>query len=131
MGYRCHIYYLAALRSILREHAHNGTRSDINVEWEDKHAACVIAASEGYPQSYKSGFELTIPDEVRANTFVAGAALDDGVLKTHGGRVLGVTVVADTLAEAIGESYKMIDKIEFENKYFRRDIGRRALEAGK
>ena len=76
----------------------NGTLSDINVEWEDKHAACVIAASEGYPQSYKSGFELTIPDEVRANTFVAGAALDDGILKTHGGRVLGVTAVADTLA---------------------------------
>ena len=109
----------------------NGTLSELNVEWHDKKAACVIAASDGYPTAYKSGFELSIPEDVWPHTFVAGAALEDGVLKTHGGRVLGVTATADTLADAIAESYSMVDRIEFENKYCRRDIGRRALLHGK
>ncbi len=106
-----------------------GRLSEIEVEWERGCAACVIAASDGYPQSYKSGYELKIPDDVKPHTYVAGAVLEDGVLKTHGGRVLGVTAVADTLSEAIDASYAMADRIEFENKYCRRDIGRRALAA--
>ncbi len=106
-----------------------GRLSEVEVEWERGCAACVIAASDGYPQSYKSGYELKIPDDVKPHTYVAGAVLEDGVLKTHGGRVLGVTAVADTLSEAIDASYAMADRIEFENKYCRRDIGRRALAA--
>ena len=61
--------------------------------------------------------------------FVAGAKLEDGKLKTSGGRVLGVTAVADTLPEAVKEAYRMADTIGFGNKYCRRDIGQRALSA--
>ncbi len=107
----------------------DGTLSDVNVEWCDGYAACVIAASDGYPTSYKSGFELKIPEDVAEHTYVAGAAIEDGVLKTHGGRVLGVTATAETLRGAIEKSYSMVDRIEFENKYTRRDIGARALAA--
>lgn len=107
----------------------NGTLNDLDIEWYDGYAACVIAASDGYPTSYKSGYELKIPEDIMAQTYIAGAAIEDGVLKTHGGRVLGVTATAETLTEAIEKSYAMVDRIEFENKYTRRDIGQRALKA--
>lgn len=97
------------------------------VKWSDKSACCVIAASNGYPLSYKKGFEITIPDEILDKTFIAGAKIDEGKLVTSGGRVLGVTAVEDGLEKAIAESYRMVDSIEFEGKYCRRDIGARAL----
>ena len=67
--------------------------------------------------------------QIADNVFVAGAALRDGKLVTSGGRVLGVTAIADTLKEAIDASYGMVEKIHFDNAFYRRDIGRRALEA--
>ena len=90
-------------------------------------AACVIMASEGYPVSYKKGFEITIPSDLKRNVIVAGAALKDGRLVTNGGRVLGVTAVADTLQEALDEAYASVSRIRFENAYYRKDIGHRAL----
>ena len=66
---------------------------------------------------------------MQEHVFVAGAALKDGRLVTSGGRVLGVTAVADTLPKAVKEAYAMADRIEFGNKYCRRDIGQRALSA--
>ena len=63
---------------------------------------------------------------------MAGAAINEnGALVTKGGRVLGVTAVADTLEDALCESYRMVEKIGFANKYYRHDIGKRALEAGR
>ena len=79
--------------------------------------------------SYQKGYEIDIPDDVLPHVYVAGAALEDGELVTSGGRVLGVTAVAPTLAEAVEESYDMLDRIEFANKYYRVDIGQRALKA--
>ena len=99
------------------------------VKWSEKSACCVIGASEGYPLSYEKGYEITIPDDIRDNTYIAGAKLDEGKLVTSGGRVLGVTAVADSLEEAVKESYRMIEAIEFKNKYYRTDIGARALAA--
>ena len=90
-------------------------------------AACVIMASEGYPISYKKGFEIIIPSDIKRNVIVAGAALKDGRLVTNGGRVLGVTAVADTLQEALDEAYASVSRIRFENAYYRKDIGHRAL----
>ena len=103
--------------------------AETEVEFYDKSACCVVAASNGYPKSYQKGFPLKIADEVKESTFVAGAALKDGVLVTNGGRVLGVTAIADNLKEAIGAAYKKLEKVDFENKYFRTDIGQRALKA--
>ena len=108
-----------------------GTLADAEVKFSDKSACCVIAASEGYPVSYEKGKELIIPDEVKADTFVAGAKIADGKLVTNGGRVLGVTKIADSLKEAISASYAAVDKIQFENKYIRHDIGARALKAAE
>ena len=90
----------------------------------------MVLASKGYPLKYEKGYEITIPDEVKNHVFVAGAALKDGKPVTSGGRVLGVTAVAGTLAEAVEEAYRMADTISFSNKYCRRDIGKRALESG-
>ena len=100
---------------------------EVEVMWNKGSACCVVAASDGYPVSY----EISIDEEVWPNVFVAGAVEEDGKLLTSGGRVLGVTAVKPTLAEAIESSYEMLDKIEFGNKYYRVDIGQRALKALK
>ncbi|MBR6028955.1 MAG: phosphoribosylamine--glycine ligase [Clostridia bacterium] len=106
-----------------------GRLADCPVRFRDAHACCVILASAGYPEHYEKGLPISIPEDVLPHVYVAGAALRDGQLVTGGGRVLGVTAVADTLLEAIGEAYRMADQITFENRYCRRDIGQRALQA--
>ena len=106
----------------------DGRLSDVEVKWSKKHACCVIAASKGYPEHYEKGFELTLPAD-REGVYVAGAIKKDGRLFTSGGRVVGVTRVADTLEEAIGEAYRALENVGFENKYYRTDIGKRALQA--
>ena len=98
------------------------------VEFSDGAACCVVMASGGYPGSYEKDHEITIPEGLSAEVFVAGAALKDGKLVTSGGRVLGVTATADTLAQAVAKSYENVEKISFEKAFYRRDIGRRALE---
>lgn len=105
----------------------NETLSECEVKFADKNACCVIMASNGYPVKYEKGFEITIPEELDKNVFVAGAKLSDGKLITSGGRVLGVTTVKDTLADAVKASYEAVDKIHFDNAYYRHDIGQRAL----
>lgn len=109
----------------------NGTLSECEVKFADKHAACVIMASKGYPASYEKGFEITIPDKLWDSVYVAGAKLDGASLVTSGGRVLGVTQIAGTLAAAVEASYNSVEKIHFDNAYYRRDIGARALAAGE
>ena len=110
----------------------NGTLAQTEVKFSDKNACCVILASKGYPVSYKKGYPITMTQEARAHTFVAGAKLnEDGELVTSGGRVTGTTAVADTLEEAIRESYRLSDGVQFENSYRRSDIGARALQALK
>ncbi len=109
----------------------NGTLNETEVKFSDKNACCVIMASEGYPQSYEKGFEMTIPAEISSDVFIAGAKLDGGKLLTNGGRVLGVTSIDETLEGAIKASYAKVDKISFGNAYYRHDIGQRALAAHK
>jgi len=104
-----------------------GRLKDTEVRFREGHACCVVLASAGYPLAYGKGYEITIPEDVRPHTFVAGAAERDGKLVTSGGRVLGVTAVADTLREAVEEAYARADRVTFENRFMRRDIGARAL----
>lgn len=101
---------------------------EINVEFKNKSACCVIMASNGYPGKYEKGFDITYKTS-KKNVFVAGAKLIDGKLKTNGGRVLGVTATAKTLEKAIAKAYKKVAKIDFANAYYRKDIGKRALKA--
>ncbi len=103
--------------------------SDIEVKFRNEFAACVVMASKGYPVKYDKGFEITIPENLEAKVFVAGAKLENGKLLTSGGRVLGVTATADTLKNAIDKAYNEVKKIHFDNAFFRSDIGARALKA--
>ncbi len=106
----------------------NGTLSETEVKFTSKSACCVILASKGYPQKYQTGYEIKLPTDADGEIYVAGAKIEDGVLKTNGGRVLGATCVADTLSEAIKKAYELTNQITFENKYYRTDIGRKALK---
>ncbi len=109
----------------------NGTLADTEVKFADKHACCVITASKGYPSSYGKGYPITMTEEANRHTYVAGAALKDGILVTSGGRVTGTTAIANSLSEAIQEAYRLADGVQFENAYRRSDIGQRALLAAE
>ena len=107
-----------------------GELDKTEVKFSDKSACCVILASKGYPVKYESGFELTLPEtDAESEIFVAGAKLDGEKLLSAGGRVLGVTAVAQNLETAIKNAYELTDKVGFENGFCRRDIGQKALNA--
>jgi phosphoribosylamine--glycine ligase len=109
----------------------NGTLAETEVKFAEKFACCVVTASAGYPESYKKGFEITFTPEAEVATYVAGAKLENGKLLTSGGRVTGTTAVAESLADAVKEAYRLADGVKFENSYRRSDIGQRALAAHK
>lgn len=109
----------------------NGTLKETEVKFKNGAAACVIIASGGYPKSYQKGFEIKMDESVKNSVFVAGAEIKDGRLVTSGGRVLGVTATAPTLKEALYAAYEKAEKISFNNAFYRRDIGLKALNAGK
>ena len=109
----------------------DGTLADTEVKFKDGYAACVIMASDGYPEHYEKGFEISIPEEVEDRVFVAGAKLQDGKLLTNGGRVLGCSGTGKSLQEAIDDAYRVTEKVHFDNEYYRHDIGQRALQALK
>lgn len=107
----------------------DGTLKEDMVKFSKKSAACVVMASSGYPQKYESGFELTIPKKIADKVYVAGAKIENGKLLTAGGRVLGATAVGDDLKEAIKNAYALVPEIHFDNAFYRKDIGQKALLA--
>ena len=102
--------------------------SDLDIEWYDGAAACVVMASGGYPVSYKKGIEMFGLDENGqvdgAIIYHAGTKYENGKFYTNGGRVLGVTAKAPTLDEALEKAYAAVKKISFEGAHYRTDIGR-------
>lgn len=106
-----------------------GRLEDVDVKWKDLSSACVVAASGGYPGKYEKGKEITIGDTGDCSVYIAGAAEKDGKLVTSGGRVLSAVATASTLGEALSKAYKAMEHISFEGMEYRKDIGRRALEA--
>lgn len=97
---------------------------EIEIEWEDNAAVCVVMASGGYPVSYKKGYEISGLDNVGDLTvFHAGTAVKDGKIVTNGGRVLGVTAVGSDLDEAIKNAYAGVAKISWTDEFHRSDIG--------
>ena len=107
---------------------------DIDIKWHDGACACVIMASGGYPESYKKGIPMTGFDDKGQieGCFVyhAGTKLDEnGTFLTNGGRVIGVTARGECLKCALKTAYEGVEKIDFEGKHFRHDIGKRALAA--
>ena len=112
----------------------NEALSDLDIEWSDEACACVIMASGGYPKSYPKGIEIKGLEKGQTQgvtVYHAGTAIKDDRLVTSGGRVLGVTALGENLEEALSKSYEAVGKISFENAHYRKDIGKRALEAIK
>ena len=111
----------------------NGTLDKVDVSFSNESACCVIVASKGYPAKYDNGFPIDLPaDDAKSTIYVAGAKLgENGELLSAGGRVLGVTAVADTLENAIRAAYDKTAQVKFENGYHRSDIGARAMLALK
>ena len=111
----------------------DGTLDQIDLEFEDNAAVCVVLASDGYPVSYEKGFPIEGLENFEGKegyyVFHAGTALKDGKIVTNGGRVLGVTAKGATLKEARKNAYAATEWIQFENKYMRHDIGKAIDEA--
>lgn len=98
--------------------------SEIDIKWKEERAVCVVMASEGYPEEYPTGIEITGLEDVEgAVVFHAGTKLSDGKLVTSGGRVLCVTSMGKTHDEARALAYKNVEKIQFKGAHYRKDIG--------
>ena len=106
-----------------------GELSENDVKFSSGAAACVVVASAGYPGSYEKGYEITLPEGLAdTEIYVAGAQIKDGKLVNAGGRVLGVSSTAATLEEALKKAYTGAEKVHFENAFYRRDIGAKAMK---
>ena len=102
----------------------NQTLDIVNLEFDPDYYTNIVLASGGYPENYKKGFEISGLNEVKNSTiFHAGTSFDNDKIVTNGGRVLSVVSSGKTMKEALEKSYSNIDKINFEGKTFRRDIG--------
>ena len=108
-----------------------GTLNQMNIQWSKGSAVCVVMASGGYPGSYAKGKEITGLDAAKAEgnlVFHAGTTRKNGKIVTSGGRVLGVVAKADSVREAVDRAYAGVDRISFQDAFYRKDIAHRALE---
>lgn len=105
---------------------------EADISWDPRPSVCVVMASGGYPGHYEKGFEITGIDEAEAlgevKVFHAGTAVQDGKIATTGGRVLGVTALGSDIADAKARAYKAVEKIHFQNAYYRKDIADKAMK---
>ena len=109
-----------------------GTLREDMVRFREGAACCVVLASEGYPQKYETGFEITLPVcGANEDIYIAGAKREGDKLVTSGGRVLGAVATAEDLKGAVDAAYALAGRISFQNAYMRHDIGKRALAALK
>lgn len=104
-----------------------GNLSEVELEFESAYFADIVLASGGYPKTYDKGFEISGLDSLHNETLVfhAGTIMEEGMLKTNGGRVLNVVCRGNTLEESLQNAYNEITKIKFNKQYFRKDIGKR------
>ena len=111
----------------------DGTLDQVDLQFEDNAAVCVVLASDGYPVAYEKGLPITGLDEFKKHEgyycFHAGTKFDGDQIVTNGGRVLGVTAKGATLKEARANAYKATEWVQFDNKYMRHDIGKAIDEA--
>ena len=111
----------------------DGTLDQIDLQFEDNAAVCVVLASDGYPVKYDKGFVIRGLDKFKDKdgyyVFHAGSKRTEEGIVTNGGRVLGVTAKGKDLKEARANAYAAVEWIDFENKYYRHDIGKAIDEA--
>ncbi|MDD3065492.1 MAG: phosphoribosylamine--glycine ligase [Endomicrobiaceae bacterium] len=111
----------------------NGTLGDLKIDWLKKSAVTVVIASGGYPEKHVNGYEISGFNDVKpeeAIIFHAGTKTENGKTVTAGGRVLAVSAVSDDIKSTVDKVYKSVEKIKFENSYYRRDIAWRVLKNG-
>jgi phosphoribosylamine--glycine ligase len=112
-----------------------GRLDKITLQWDTRPAVCVVMASGGYPDDYEKGKVITGIDEAEADkdviVFQAGTEMKDGNVVSSGGRVLGVTGLGDTIADAKAKAYEAVEKIKFEKAYYRKDIADKAIKGKK
>ena len=105
---------------------------EVIIQWDPKPAVCVVMSSGGYPGDYEKGHEITGIEQAEAmddvKVFHAGTAMLDGKLVNNGGRVLGVTALGDTIADAQKLAYAVVEKISWKDCYYRRDIAQKAMK---
>lgn len=115
----------------IMEATYNHTLEQVNVEWSEEAAVTVVLASEGYPESYPKGKVITgtdaFTDKTDVSIFQAGTVVENGELKTSGGRVLAVTGMSTELKEAQEKAYQAINSIHFDGMHYRKDIGAKAF----
>ena len=118
------------LEAIIDERLHQ-----VSIRWDERPAVCVVMASKGYPGSYQKGMEINGLDKVKGMqnvvAFHAGTALKDNRVVTNGGRVLGVTALGSSIEETINQAYHATSQIHWEGAYYRKDIGRKALNKNR
>lgn len=111
---------------------HDEKLADLDIEWSDEAAACIMEASGGYPESYRKGYEIHGLDENGQHPGVyvyhSGTKKENGKFYTNGGRVLGIMATGSDLKEALAKAYAAVDEIGFENMHYRHDIGRKVLK---
>jgi phosphoribosylamine--glycine ligase len=108
-----------------------GKLDEVNLEWHDNPAVCVVMASGGYPGSYEKGYEISGLDEAAqtgAVVFHAGTSEKDGKIVNTGGRVLGVTAMGSDIKDAISNAYKAVEKISWKDVFYRKDIAAKAID---
>ena len=110
----------------------DGTLEETEPEWDERPAVCVVMASGGYPGHYEKGRPISGLEEAGRMedvvVFHAGTRMLEGEVVTNGGRVLGVTALGDTIAEAKERAYEAVSKIHFQGAYFRTDIAQKAID---
>ena len=110
----------------------DGTLKELDIQWSDEAAACVVMASGGYPKSYPKGIEIKGLDEngqiSGATVYHAGTVYRDGRFFTNGGRVLGVTACGAGLDEALEKAYDAVERISFDGAHYRKDIGKIGIQ---
>ncbi|MEW6444402.1 MAG: phosphoribosylamine--glycine ligase [bacterium] len=116
----------------IMEEVAEGRLSAPGLDWDPRAAVCVVMASKGYPRSYKNGFPISGLEKVKELSdtvvFHAGTRRNREQIITHGGRVLGVTALGETIGEAISRTYDAVERIEWKGVHYRKDIGRKALD---
>ena len=111
----------------------DGTLDQVDLQFEDNAAVCVVLASDGYPVSYEKGFVISGLENFEGKEdyycFHAGTKQTEKGIVTNGGRVLGITATGKNLKEARAKAYEATEWVQFENKYMRHDIGKAIDEA--
>ncbi|TGE33674.1 phosphoribosylamine--glycine ligase [Desulfosporosinus sp. Sb-LF] len=107
-----------------------GRLSEVELEWKEEVAVCVVMAAPGYPLAYAKEIPIRLPEVTDSGTviFHAGTGISEGRLRSTGGRVLGITADGKTLQQARKKAYTLVDQIDFPKAHFRRDIGEKGLQ---